>query len=166
MISAFAILTFIVLFLRTSTVRSFALQPVSVSRTLAARHKSTRLVRYGQPIVSSGYSNNNIPSADNYVRASIWLGVGTFVIPYLISLISDPGIDGSQRQLLFIGLLVFKRVVLYAIGTSTVEIASKRSDSVSGLGQVNSLKYYFRGVIMTSICFSSASKISTVNYLD
>lgn len=84
--------------------------------------------------------NDNNPDRETYFSAIFWISSGSFLLPQLLSSITDPSISGVQRQASIISLLLAKRVYLYSTSFVAMQLAAIRSEVIpNGLGQVTTL---------------------------
>ena len=102
---------------------------------------------------SSLYNSNYEATIENKVEnLKKQLLTNVFLLPPLLSVtpptlfshISDPSITPSDRQFCVLALLLFKRLYLYFIAYTTLDIASKLAGTnyMTGLGEVSD-KYVY-----------------------
>ena len=102
--------------------------------------------------------SNNI-DARTYVTVFGILPILSFLtFDQLLSQITDFNLAPADRQLWIIALLLSKRLYIYALALTTVDLAAKRSvDLPASLGQVtHSMRYRYISICMVCIVLSSA----------
>ena len=138
--------TLIILQLLSTAIWSFKFS-YSIKRPLQIRPLKTRSSR------TLLYNSNNEAMIENKVEnLSKQLLTNVLLLPPLLSValptlfsyISDPTITSSDRQFSVLALLLFKRLYLYFVAYTTLDITSKLAGAnyITGLGEVSG-KYVY-----------------------
>ena len=146
--------TLVVLLLLSTTIGSFKFSS-SIKTSLLIKPHSSR---------TSLYNSNNEAIIENKAeKLNKQLLTNVFLLPPLLSValptlfshISDPSITSSDRQFSVLALLLFKRLYLYLIAYTTLDITSKLAGTnyITGLGEVSG--QYTYSYQLTNICLPS-----------
>jgi hypothetical protein len=72
--------------------------------------------------------NSIFSTNSNYISTFLTIPVASFIaLPYLVNSIQDSSITSLERGFVIIGALILKRIILYAIAYTVVDITSKQS---------------------------------------
>ena len=128
----------LVLLLLASSTISFKFLS-SIKRSVQIKPQSSRTSLYN--LNNQATTENKVENLKKQLLTNVFLlpPLLSVTLPTLFSHISDPSITSSDRQFSVLALLLFKRLYLYFVAYTTLDITSKLAGTnyITGLGEVS-----------------------------